>query len=204
MAECLKAIPRVFLKELFDRREAHFCHLLFLAFPDMGHIRTDSTTSSNKQKTTALFCRFLELKTRLGTTGDKRCTRATGGMAGIRTHHGATKQATLPAGHTLPPPEVFTPRACYQVCNVENHQAIIDADCALPRHSSYQIFVPVGRKVGPVRQLSQFGQANGKQTLVDAGPFPLSRRPTYSGDNKDKSAIKTEEKARGRHTQPTS
>ncbi|KAG5451776.1 hypothetical protein CSKR_109205 [Clonorchis sinensis] len=57
-------------------------------------------------------------------------------------------RATLPAGRTRPPHEVFIPRACYQICRVTSHQAVIIAACALKKNSSYQIFYSVGGKPG--------------------------------------------------------
>ncbi|KAG5447800.1 hypothetical protein CSKR_106838 [Clonorchis sinensis] len=66
-------------------------------------------------------------------TVNGRGTRATGGAAGIRTHHGATQQGRPPCRTYRPPHEVFIPRACYQICNVACYQAVMIAACALKK-----------------------------------------------------------------------
>ncbi|GAA52414.1 hypothetical protein CLF_108012 [Clonorchis sinensis] len=82
-------------------------------------------------------------------TRDGRSTRATGGAAGIRTHHGATQQSDPPRKTYRPPNEVFIPRACCRIRNVACHQTVIFAACALKKNYSYQIFYPkiLGRAV---------------------------------------------------------
>ncbi|KAG5448567.1 hypothetical protein CSKR_102001 [Clonorchis sinensis] len=41
------------------------------------------------------------------------------------------KRATLSAGRTRPPHEVFIPRACYQICRMTSRQVVMIAVCAL-------------------------------------------------------------------------
>ncbi|KAG5448830.1 hypothetical protein CSKR_103520 [Clonorchis sinensis] len=50
-------------------------------------------------------------------------------------------RATLPAGRTRPPHEVFIPRACYQICRVTSHQAVIIAACALKKTPATRYFI---------------------------------------------------------------
>ncbi|KAG5443061.1 hypothetical protein CSKR_112159 [Clonorchis sinensis] len=71
-------------------------------------------------------------------------------LDGWRVYEGNIVQrnrATLSAGRTRPPHEAFTPRACYQICNVEYHPSSHKCGLCINKYSSCQFF-PVEGKQG--------------------------------------------------------
>ncbi|KAG5441344.1 hypothetical protein CSKR_103223 [Clonorchis sinensis] len=92
----------------------------------------DNSQPSHPNRALPKFKAWEDEGARLRTTGDGRCTRATGGVAGIRTHHGATQQGNPPC-RAYP----FTTRVFHPSCMLPdlqggtNIQAVINAVCAL-------------------------------------------------------------------------
>ncbi|KAG5454266.1 hypothetical protein CSKR_106528 [Clonorchis sinensis] len=83
-------------------------------------------------------------------------------------------RATLPAGRTRPPHEVFIPRACYQICRVTSHQAVIIAACALKKTPATRYFIRSGES----------------QASNTAQSFRTSKRQTAAGRGKSRRQMK--------------
>ncbi|KAG5454205.1 hypothetical protein CSKR_111137 [Clonorchis sinensis] len=109
-----------------------------------------------------------EIKGQAQNRGDGRSIHATGRAASIRTQYGATQQGDPCCRKYQPPHDVFIPRACCQVCKVACHQAVIISACALKKKLQLPDILSGRGKARPVKQPSQFEQANGKQLLGEA------------------------------------
>ncbi|KAG5444292.1 hypothetical protein CSKR_111830 [Clonorchis sinensis] len=74
-----------------------------------------------------------------------------------------SNRATLLTGRTHPPHNISVSRACYQICRVTCHQAVIIAVSAIISNSRHQAFYPVGKKLARSFRTSQ------QQTTIKRG-----------------------------------